>query len=187
MKFHLILVCLTLLVAVPAVAQEPTLDEESKERLEWLEKFVGEWKVDHSGQMGDDPTEIEGDGTMTCTMLGQHWLLNDMNMEVMGTAVRGLQTIGYDSKKKKYIGTWVDSMNSFLWHYEEGEVDESSNKLILYAEGPSMTDPSKMARFRDAYEFKTDDHIIATSSVQNEDGKWTTFMTGNAYRVKKDQ
>lgn len=96
--------------------------------------------------------------------------------------MRGLQTIGYDSAKKKYVGTWVDSMMNHLWIYE-GTVDESGTKLTLEAEGPNFMSDGKLARFRDAYEFKTPDHILVSSSMLGEDGKWTTFMTGESKRT----
>ena len=47
-----------------------------------------------------------------------------------------------------------------------------------------MMDAGKMTKYRDAYEFKSDDVMIATSSMQGEDGKWITFMTGEAKRKK---
>ena len=43
----------------------------------------------------------------------------------------------------------------------------------------------KLTKFRDAYEFKSADQIISTSSMQTEDGQWITFMTGTMQRKKK--
>lgn len=97
--------------------------------------------------------------------------------------MRGIQTIGYDATKKKYVGTWVDSMMNYLWLYE-GNVDETGNKLTLEAEGPNFMADGKLTRFRDAYEFKSPDHIIVSSSMLSEDGKWITFMTGESSRKK---
>ena len=87
---------------------------------------------------------------------------------------------GFENKKK-YVGTWVDSMMNHMWRYE-GHVDDTGKKLILVAEGPNFMAEGKLTRFRDSYEFKTPDTIIATSEMMSDDGKWFTFMTGKITR-----
>jgi len=62
--------------------------------------------------------------------------------------------------------------------------DAVAQKLTLEAEGPNFMADGKLTRFRDAYEFRTPDHIIVTSSLLGEDGRWTTFMTGDAKRMQ---
>ena len=59
---------------------------------------------------------------------------------------------------------------------------ESGKKLMLETEGPNYMAEGKPTKFRDAYEFKTPDLIIATSLMLNEEGKWVTFMTGTMRR-----
>ena len=177
------IVCLTLLLCfcfvsiVSAQLEFPTPTDEHK----WLKKFVGTWEVASKAKMGEDLPAMESTATMKSEMLGEFWLVNTMDGNVGGMTFRGIQTIGFDAKKKKYVGTWVDSVNNYLWHYE-GTVDDSGKKIVLEAEGPNMMDPGKMSKYRDAYEFKGDDVMIATSSIQGEDGKWTTFNTGEAKR-----
>ena len=98
--------------------------------------------------------------------------------------MKSIQMIGYDTNKKKYVGIWADSMINHMWHYE-GTVDETGKKLTLDAEGPSMAGDGKMTKYQDAYEFKDNDTIIATSSMQAQDGKWTVMMKGTAKRRKE--
>lgn len=93
----------------------------------------------------------------------------------------GIQTIGYDPAKKKYIGTWVDSMMNHLWRYE-GTVDGLGKTLTLEAEGPNFMGDGKMATFRDVYEFKSADHIAVSSMMLQQEGQWITFMTGDFRR-----
>ncbi len=147
----------------------------------WLEQFVGEWEIQSKGMMGPGQPPIEFAGRMTSRSLGGIWFINELKLEMPGTPMNGIQTIGYDSDKKKYVGTWVDSHMSYMWKYE-GTVDESGKKLVLEAEGPNFMVVGKTTSFRDAYEFKSADHIIATSSMLGEDGKWVTFMTGDMHR-----
>jgi hypothetical protein len=130
---------------------------------------------------GPDGEGFKCKGTMKSRMLGGLWAVNESKGESMGMTVNGIQTIGFDATKKKYIGTWVDNCFNHLWKYE-GSVDSTGKILNLDAEGPNFTEPGKMAKFRDSYEFKSKDHIVATSSMQGPDGKWITFMNGTMRR-----
>jgi hypothetical protein len=164
-------------------AQEvPQFPQPTKEH-QWLQKFVGEWETTAEGKMGPDQPVMTCKGTSTSRMLGGFWLITENDNEMMGMKINAMQTIGYDSTKKKYIGTWVDSMLNHMWEYE-GSVDESGKKLTLEAEGPNLMAAGKTAKFRDAYEFKSPDHIEVTSTMQGDDGKWVQFMVGQLQRKK---
>jgi hypothetical protein len=92
-------------------------------------------------------------------------------------------TLGYDPTKKKYVGTFIGSMMTYLWVYE-GELDASGKKLVLNAEGPHFVEAGKMAKYRDTIEFLSDDHRTLTSHMLGDDGQWNHFMTAH-YRRKK--
>lgn len=181
-------VCVTVLMSLVGgsalTAQEIPEFPKPSEEHQWLEKFVGEWKTECECSMGPGQKPVKSVGTISSRMVGAFWVINEMNSKMMEMPMRGVQTIGYDPEQKKYVGTWVDSMTNFMWHYR-GTVDESGRKLTLSAEGPNFMAEGKTAQFRDAYEFKSPDHIIVTSSMQGEDGEWITFMSGDAKRIKK--
>lgn len=165
------------------IAQEyPEMPKPTKQH-QWLGQFVGKWESTTKGIMGPDQPAMECTGSMISKPLGEFWIVNDLRGDMMGTEIHGIQTLGYDAAKEKFVGTWVDSSNDLMWQYV-GTLDESGKKLTLEAEGPNFTQPDKKTMFRDAYEFKSADLIIATSSMQGEDGKWVTFMTGEMKRVK---
>ena len=93
-----------------------------------------------------------------------------------------VMTLGYDTAKKKFVGTFIGSMMTNLWVYE-GELDEAGRVLTLDAEGPSFTDPNKTAKYKDAIEIVSPDHRILTSRYLGDDGQWHQFMTAH-YRRK---
>lgn len=179
---HVGLVIALLARAATCVAQEtPEMPSPVKEH-EWLKQFVGEWDVKSEMTMeGAPPMKCEG--TETARQIGGFWVVGEMDSVVVGQPMKALLTVGYDPEKKKYVGTWVDSMTHHLWKYE-GTVDETGKILTLEAEGPNMMEPGKTAKFRDAFEFKSKDHKVLTSSMQGPDGKWIAFGTTNYTRKK---
>ncbi len=149
----------------------------------WLQKFTGEWTTESKGTMGPDQPPMQCSGTLTSRKLGEFWIVNEMKGEMSGAPMTGIQTIGYDEVKKKYVGTWVDSMTAFMWQYE-GSVGPSGKVLTLEAYGPNFIEEGKMTKFQDIYEFKSANEILMTSRMLASDGKWVTFMSGTAKRVK---
>ena len=180
MKPALLTVSVLLLASGVAVAQGPQPSKPQNEH-EFLKKFAGEW-TSKSKAVGSD---AEYSGSIKSSMLGEFWVVNKMRGDMGGMKFDAIQTIGYDEKKKKYVGTWIDTMMNHRWHYE-GSVDDAGTKLVLVAEGPDMMGEGNTTKYRDSYEFKSADLAIATSEMMNADGKWVTFMTGEVKRKKSE-
>ncbi len=170
------------LFAGVALAQLPEMPKPTPEHV-WLEKFVGDWSTDSKGTMGPDQPPMECKGSLNSRKLGGFWVLNEMKGDMAGAPMTGVQTIGYDENKKKYVGTWVDSMTNFMWKYE-GTVDKTGKILTLEADGPNFIEPGKTTKFQDIYEFKSNDEMLITSKMLGSDGKWATFMSGVAKKKK---
>jgi hypothetical protein len=174
----------TVLVMVCSVgAQQPPQFPQPTKEHELLKKFVGEWESTAEAVAGPNMPAMTCKGRSTGKMLGGFWVVIEGETDMMGMKVKALQTIGYDPEKKKYVGTWVDSMVNHKWDYD-GTVDADGKKLTFLAEGPNFMADGKMTKFRDTYEFKSPDHIEVTSSMLAEDGKWVRFMTGQIKRKK---
>jgi len=176
--------CLALLLCTVAVAQDaaaPQFPQPQKEH-EWLKQLAGEWDAEGECVMGPGQPPMKMKATITGRTLGAFWAMTEIRGDMAGTQMTGVMTVGYDPEKKKYVGTWVDSMTNHLWHYT-GSVDESGKKLTLEAVGPDMTQPGKKMNYRDVWEVKDKDHIVMTSACE-KDGKWFTFATNNLRRKK---
>lgn len=174
MKAFATLAALAGLFASTAVSADPPKMPAPTKEHEWLLKFAGTWEG--QGECYFDPNKpMKLQGTETAKAVGGFWLQSDIKGEFAGQPMAGCMTLGYDPNKKKFVGTWIDSMSSHMFKYE-GTVDSTGNVLTLEGEGPSPLDPSKMAKFKDVTEFKGADQKVMSSFVQGPDGKWIPMM-----------
>ena len=95
-----------------------------------------------------------------------------------------LMTLGYDPKKKSFVGTFIGSMSSYMWIYETGTLDATESALTFECDGPDFEHEGKLKRYRDTIEWKSDDHRVLRAQVQGDDGTWTEMMTSHYRRTK---
>jgi hypothetical protein len=171
-----------------AIADQRTrrkrLKSEPQKEHQWLQKLVGEWAYEtESPAEGDKPAE-KFTGTESVRSLGGLWVQAEGTGEMPGggTAVTQM-TLGFDPRRKRYVGTWIGSMMSHLWIYE-GSLNEGETALVLESEGPGMTPEQPVAKYKDIVEFLSDDHRALKAHVQQTDGSWRELMTVT-YRRKR--
>lgn len=147
----------------------------------WLQKLVGEWTYEAEVIIEPDQPPVKNTGTENVRSLDGLWFLAEGQGKMpCSDTVTMITTLGYDPHKQRYVATWIGSMMSHLWVYE-GELDATQRVLTLNAEGPAMTGEG-MAKYKDAMEFKSDDHRVVTSYILGDDGKWHKCMTANYQR-----
>lgn len=152
---------------------------------QWLQQLVGDWDVQVEGKMGPDQPPMKCQGTERVRSVGRLWVIGESKMDLPDAPepMTGVLTLGYDPEKKKYIGTWIDSMTSYLWEYE-GTLDPAGKVLTLQTQGPNPMLPGKISKYKETIEVKGEGHKTFTSAILGEDGQWFTFMTAD-YRRKK--
>lgn len=157
---------------------------EPQKEHQWLQKLVGKWTYESECVMGPDQPPMKATGTDTVRSLGGLWVLCEGQGEMPGCGpCTSIMTLGYDPQKKCYLGTFIASMMTHLWIYERGEMDPAGKVLTLPVEGPSMADPSAMAKYKDVIEFKGANHRTLSSHLLGEDGKWVQFMSASYRRT----
>ncbi|MDV2997090.1 MAG: hypothetical protein N4J56_006795 [Chroococcidiopsis sp. SAG 2025] len=165
--------------------QPSTMKTQPQKEHNWLQKLVGEWTYEIEVKMESDLPVEKATGTESVRSLGGLWILAEGQGEMPGCgAATTMMTLGYDPQQQRYVGTWIGSMMTYLWVYDGGELDAAQRVLTLDSEGPVMTGAGKMARYKDAIEFKSDDLRVLTSHVLGDDGQWHQFMTANYWRKK---
>ena len=151
---------------------------------DWLQQLVGEWTSEAECSMGPGQPSTKSYGTERVRMVGGLWMVGEGQGEMPGGGTATMiMTLGYDPQKKRYLGTWIGSMMTHMWHYD-GEMDASGRILTLSAEGPSMAGDGTMAKYQDIIEIKSKDHRTLSSRVLGPDGTWNHFMTAH-YRRRK--
>lgn len=175
------LVVAVMTAAATAQDQEQYQLPQPTEEHAWLKQLVGKWDAEIEAFMGPDAEPMKMKGTQSVRMVGGFWSVAENKGEFQGQPFNGIMTLGYDAKKKHYIGTWVDSMTDHMWQYT-GKVDKTGKKLTLETTGPNHAGGT--SKFKETIEIKSKDHKLFTSMIQTDDGEWFTMMRIN-YKRKK--
>jgi len=166
-------------------AQDPKPADTSQYKI--LALSEGEWDADVTMTMpGPDGkvTTSKSKGMESNRLLGGKWLISDFKGEFFNTVFEGHGQNGYDTKKAKYVATWVDTMSTHI-DFMEGTYDEKTKTLTLNAdtEEPNSGKPMKL---RLETQFKEDGTRVFTEYVQMEGQKeFAKFMEVTYTKRKK--
>ena len=84
---------------------------------------------------GPDAEPAISKGTEVNTVLtGGLWVLSKFDGDFGGVKFEGRGQFGYDPGKKKYIGTWIDSLSPTM-SLLEGEYDPKTRTMTYVGEG----------------------------------------------------
>lgn len=161
------------------------MNAEPQKEHQWLQKLVGEWTYEIEAVMGPDQPPTKFKGTESVRSLGGFWVLCEGRGESPGGGTSNtLMTLGYDPKKKSFVGTFIGSMSSYMWIYETGSLDAAESALTFECDGPDFEHEGKLKRYRDTIEWKSDDHRVLRAQMQGDDGTWTEMMVSHYRRTK---
>lgn len=149
----------------------------------WLQRLIGEWRFEGDCVMGPGQPATKSTGTEIVRSLGGLWTIGEGRGDPDGSPTSMIMTLGFDAGKKRFVGTFIASMMTYLWVYE-GTLDAAGSTLTLDAEGPGMAGEGKLVKYQDMITFKSDDHRILTSQVLDENGTWVHFMTAHYRRTR---
>lgn len=160
------------------------MQEQALEQHRWLRRLRGEWHYESTALMGhfDAPQKVSG--VESVRSLGELWVVAGGHGGLPGGGeATTVMTLGFDPLKKRFVGTWVGSMVTWLWVYD-GTLDPTGRVLTLDTEGPSPGDAGKLSRYRDVIEWLDDDHRVLTSHALR-DGHWTAMMISHYHRTSR--
>lgn len=114
-----------------SVSQDSPMAEPGEEH-KWLASHAGDYTAKVGGMMG----ESEGTNKIEST-LGGLWNVTHFETTMMGMPFKGMEILGYDSQKGKFVSAWVDSMATTL-AVMEGTYDADSKTLTMRGESVGM-------------------------------------------------
>jgi hypothetical protein len=120
----------TAVAALRPVQEMPTPTQEHAQ----LQKGVGEWEGTLTMSAPGVPAE-----PMPCretvTGIGAFWTVSTFTCDFGGMPFIGSGSMGYDTERKLYVGTWIDAMTTRLT-VMEGKMDPAKKALVMKYEGP---------------------------------------------------
>jgi hypothetical protein len=156
-------------VGVEAQQQEMPTPKPGPEH-KMLAMDVGTWDavVEFTPGPGAPPMTSKGVevNTLGC---GGLCLITDFKGDLMpGTAFHGHGTTTWDPGKKKYVGSWTDSMSTGLSHTEV-TYDPATKKFTGWMEGPDMT--GQVSKTKSVVEYPSPETRVMTAYAAGPDGK----------------
>lgn len=139
MKLHAI-VCIGF-CALFAAPQQERVDDTKKEKPKprvvtkyhkLLARDAGTWDAVVRIWPGPNVAPIVSKATETGRILGSGlWLISDVTGQMLGKKYSGHLVLGYDEKKKRYVGTWVNTMSTGIVELE-GTWNEKEKRRTLW-------------------------------------------------------
>ena len=185
MRTVMIVLCCAVL-AVPALADakdEPSHDEMMQA---WeqaakvgpeharLAKSAGKWKATVKSWMDPAGEPMVSEGSEESEMIFDgRFLQSRFKGSMMGQPFEGRGTMGYDNVKKKYVGTWLDSMGTGIMSYE-GDWDAQQNSIICHGTFMDAATGQEQ-KCRLVSRFVDDDHHVFEMwgpDMSGKDAKW---------------
>jgi hypothetical protein len=139
-----------------------------------LHSLVGSWVV--AGKFWIDPQKqpVASSGSAEVRPLGDLWVVLDFKGEFMGTPYLGHGTKGFDLTKNRYVGTWIDTMQSYVMS-SEGTAD-ATGKVITYTVNDLDPTTGKMGTVREVTKIESDSRHTVATYKKGPDGKDLKIM-----------
>jgi hypothetical protein len=153
--------------------QQPPMPKPGPEH-ELLKNDAGVWDASVELNAGPGAPPMSSKGVETNTLgCGGLCLITDFKGELMpGVVFHGHGTTTWDVVKKKYVGSWTDSMAQGL-SVGESTWDEAKKQLTGWMEGPDMT--GNVMKMRSVVEYKGSSRVF-TGYAAGPDGKEMQVM-----------
>jgi hypothetical protein len=190
--FVRLVICLVAsMAALPVTGQEPakgTMSPEEAAMMEaWakfaspgpghaaLEPMVGTFAVESTGWMSPEAAPHKGSGiSENSWVLGGRYLQQIFRGEADGQPFEGISYTAYDNFKKRYVGTWIDTMGTGIM-ISSGSVDAAGKVFTLEAEMDDVV-TGKPMKIREVIRVESRDRHVMEMYTPDRSGKEYKMM-----------
>lgn len=140
-----------------------------------LEPMAGRFKATTKSWMDPDSEAEETRGTMVNRwILGARFLQGELKSQMNGMPFEGIQTLGFDNAKQRYVATWIDNMGTNIMPVMEGTADKSGKVITIAG---TLEDPVRLKSMsvREVWTIKSQD--------EHDFEMWTKDETGQEFKV----
>lgn len=148
-----------------------------------LDAKIGKWTTVVKWWMapGTEPTTDTGSCEVKWIMEGR-FIEDTYTGTMMGGPFHGRGTTGFDNLKKKYVGTWIDTMGTGIMH-SEGTFDAATKTFTYMGESPDAM-VGKYVKTRTVEKMIDADHWTVQMYSPGPDGKEFMGMEISYKRAK---
>jgi len=114
---------------------------------------------------GAAPVRMQGVQTNTF-VTGRGWIKNDF---AVNAKYGGHGTWGYDPRKGKYVGTWVDSNLDYI-RIDEGSYD-AATRTMTWTSQLRQPEPRPPVAYRMIEQFRDDTRVLTMTAIGPKSGK----------------
>jgi hypothetical protein len=160
------------LAGVAAAQDMPPLPQPGPEH-ELFKEVAGTWDARVETFMGPGEPMVSSGTEVNRVGCGGLCLISDFTGEMMGMPFEGHGTEVWDATKKKYVGTWTDSMTLGL-SIAESTYDPATRTITGWMEGPDMS--GNVSRMKSTSTQKDADSRVMEMYAIGPDGGETLGM-----------
>ena len=190
----LIIFALSVSFSAAALAQEKKQNQQKmmeqymkmmspNENHAYFKNFVGEWDVTSTAwmQQGTPPTTSKN-SSVAELILGGRFLKMTFKGTMFGQPFEGLQIVGYDNLKKKFVTFWIDN-SSTSFYLTEGTRDVSSNVMTETGLWPDFMTGGTV-KVRAITKMLSNDEFVYEMYMEGPDGKEFEPLENRSVRKK---
>ena len=167
-----------------AAEEEPHPMPQPTKEHKMLKFDVGTWDATIKIYEKPGAEPIESKAVERNAMVGGFWLVSRFNGSIGQMKFSGAGTFGYDPTEKKFVGTWVDSMNPYMLTMK-GDYDESTKTLTMM--GENREPDGKVHKSKEISKRIDDDTRHFELHMQGEDGNYFKMMEIDYKRQPKKE